>query len=116
MSVPLRQEAGSREAVLSLDLVGNVIRITRFDRVSPRGDHLREVIRMNGVVGSPALQLFESFAEVFQDLVVDEFDLTCRGHDGYQAGNAIDDQPNTLFALAWSHIAITKSKLRSETS
>jgi hypothetical protein len=80
--------------------VVNVIRIPSFDRVLPGGGRLREVIWVDGVAGGPTFQFFESFAEVFQGLIVDEFDLTFRGHDGYQAGNAIDDQANTLFALA----------------
>src|SRR5260370_5971341 len=77
----------------------NIIRIPRFDRVPPGGDRLREVIRVDGVAGTPTFQFFKSLAEVFQNLVVDEFDLTLRRHYCNQAGDAIDDQAKSLFAL-----------------
>jgi hypothetical protein len=46
---------------------------------------------MNGVAGSPTFQFLERLAEVFQDLTVDEFDLTCRVHNGDKGRNAIED-------------------------
>ena len=49
---------------------------------------------MDRIAGSPTLQLFERSAKIFHGLVVDEFNLSVRGHDGYQAGNAVNDQPN----------------------
>src|SRR6267378_6221838 len=85
--------------VSTAQTVVNIIRISRFDRVPPGGDRLRQVIRVDGVAGTPTFQFFKSFAEVFQHLVVDEFDLTFRRHYGYQAGDPIDDQANTLFTL-----------------
>ncbi len=85
--------------VSTAQTVVNIIRIPRFDRVPPGGDRLRQVIRVDGVAGTPTFQFFKSFAEVFQHLVVDEFDLTFRRHYGYQAGDPIDDQANTLFTL-----------------
>ncbi len=77
----------------------NVIGIPGFDRAPPGGDRPREIIWVDGFAGTPAFQFFKSLAEVFQDLVVDEFDLAFRSHYGYQAGDAIDDQANTLFTL-----------------
>jgi len=55
---------------------------------------------MDGFAGSPAFQFFESLAEIFQSLIVDELHLSFRGHDGYDAGNTIDDQAQSLFARA----------------
>ena len=54
---------------------------------------------MHDVARSPAFQFFESSTEVFQGLFVDEFEITFPGPDSYQAGDTIDDQPNTLIAL-----------------
>src|SRR6266403_4226665 len=85
--------------VSTAQTVVNVIGIPGFDRVPPCGDRLREIIRVDGFAGTPTFQFFKSLAEVFQVLVVDEFDLAFRSHYGYQAGDAIDDQANTLFTL-----------------
>jgi len=50
------------------------------------------------VAGTPTFQFFKSLAEVFQDLVVDEFDLTFRAVImATRAGDAIDDQGEESF-------------------
>ncbi len=54
---------------------------------------------MDGFAGSPAFQFFESLAEIFQGLIVDELHLSFRGHDRYDASNPIDHQAQSLFAL-----------------
>jgi hypothetical protein len=54
---------------------------------------------MDGVTGTPTFQFFESPAKIFQGSPVDIFHLSVRSHDGYQAGNAVNDQANTPFAL-----------------
>src|SRR6266403_4824938 len=86
--------------VSTAQTVVNVIGIPGFDRVPPCGDRLREIIWMDGFAGTPTFQFFKSLAEVFQDLVVDEFDSTFPRHYSYQAGDAIDDQAKSLFARA----------------
>ena len=82
------------------ETVINIVGIPCFDRVPPGSDCLRQVVGMDGIPDLPTLQFFESFAEIFKDLVVDEFDLAICSHDGHQAGNAIDDQAKSQFALA----------------
>src|SRR6266852_7289139 len=101
-SVTQRQATRMKPSVRTVSTaqtVVNIIRIPRFDRVPPGGDRLREVIWVDGVARTPTFQFFKSFAEVFQDLVVDEFDLTLRRHYCNQAGDAIDDQAKRLFPL-----------------
>jgi hypothetical protein len=55
---------------------------------------------MNRVAGSPTFQFFERLAEVFQDLTIDDFDLTRRTHDGDKGRNAIDDLTKAEVARA----------------
>ncbi len=77
----------------------NVVGIPGFDRVPPGGDRLRSVIWVDCVAGTPTFQFSNGFAEVFQDLVVDEFDFTFPRHYGHQAGDAIDNQAKRLLTL-----------------
>jgi hypothetical protein len=81
--------------------VVNVVWIPGFHRVSPSGDYLWQIIWVDGIAGAATLQLFESFAEVLQGLVVDERDLTFRSHGGYEAENAINDLKKTLFTVLY---------------
>ena len=53
---------------------------------------------MDDVVGGPTLQFLRRPAEIFQDLAVEELELTRRVHGTHEPGNAIDDQAKTLFA------------------
>jgi hypothetical protein len=76
----------------------NVKRIAGIDGAGPSGDHLREVIWMDSVAGTPSFQFFKGPAKIFQGLAVDMFYLSVRSHDGYQAGNAVSDQASTPVA------------------
>src|SRR6266446_4503519 len=68
------------------------IRLPGFDRVPPRVEQARKVIRMNGVAGGPILQFLSRLAEIFQDLAVEKFHLACRTHGTYKPRNGVDDQ------------------------
>ncbi len=81
------------------DAVLRVIWIAGFDRVSPRGQHARKVIAMNNVRGGPTFQFVKRQAKIIQTLLTDEFEFAFRCHSKNKAGNAIDDQAKTLFAL-----------------
>src|SRR4029077_6436760 len=67
------------------------IRLSGFDRVLPRVDHARKIIRMNGIAGGPILQFLSRLAEIFQDLTVEKFDLACRIQGTHKPRNGIDD-------------------------
>ena len=54
---------------------------------------------MNDVIGSPAFQFVKRLAEIIQDLPIEKFGFTFRCRSMNKAGNAIDDQAKTLFAL-----------------
>src|SRR5260370_1248418 len=53
---------------------------------------------MNGVASGPTLQFLSCFAEVFQHLAIESFDLTCCAHGAHEARNGIDDQAQIEFA------------------
>ena len=63
---------------------------------------------MNRVAGSPTFQFFERLAEVFQDLTIDDFDLTRRTHDGDKGRNAIDDLTKVEVARAQGFLTPTR--------
>src|SRR5215831_20779670 len=67
-----------------------------FDRMSPRGNHTRKIIRVHGVRRAPLLQLLKGFAKVVEDLPVDVLDFTFGRHDGNKAGNSIDNLAKTF--------------------
>src|SRR5580700_1594470 len=57
---------------------------------------------MDGVAGGPILQVLSRFAEIFQELAVEELDLA-RGTQGtHEPGNGVDDQTQAKFAGAQS--------------
>ena len=53
---------------------------------------------MKDVVAGPTPDLLKSFAEIFQILLIDEFDFACRCQSMNKSGNAIDDQAKIEFA------------------
>src|SRR6266436_3647881 len=59
----------------------------------------RKILWMNGVAGPPLFQLFQRPAAVFEDLVIDAFDLTGRGQGCDQAGNTVHDQARLALAF-----------------
>src|SRR5260370_281088 len=69
-----------------------------FDGIPKGSDHAREIVGMNGVAGSPTLQLLSCLAKIFQDLAVEKFDLACRTHGTHERRNAMDDQAQIEFA------------------
>src|SRR5229473_510930 len=88
-------------AIGATDTVRRVISswMPGFDRASPRGQHARKVIGMNNVGGGPTFQFVKRLARIIQALLTDEFEFASRRHSKNEAGNAIDDQAKTLFAL-----------------
>src|ERR1700682_6196532 len=86
-------------AVGTTDTVLRVIRIPGFDRAFPRGQHARKVITMNNVGGAPSFQFVKRHAEIIEALLTDEFELAFGCHSNNKAGNAINDQAKTLFAI-----------------
>ena len=54
---------------------------------------------MHSVAGPPLFQLFQRPAAVFEDLVIDVFDLTGRGQGCDQAGNTVHDQARLALAF-----------------
>ena len=63
-------------------------------------DDVRKVLRVNGVARSPLFQLLQRPSGVFEDLVIDEFELAARGQECDQAWNAVDDQARLALAFA----------------
>ncbi len=76
----------------------NVIGMPGFDRARERGEHAREVIRVNGVGRGPTPHLLSRPAEIFQDLAVEGLDFALRIHGTHKPRNAIDDQAQIKFA------------------
>src|SRR5579863_5132346 len=68
--------------------------------MGPGCNRFGEVVRMDGVARSPTLQFFASSTKILQGLIIDGFYLSVGRHNRYQTGDAIDDQADTLFALA----------------
>src|ERR1700730_9759584 len=77
----------------------NSIRLAGFDRVRPRVNDARKIIRMNGVAGRPVLQVLRRLAEIFQGLPVEQLDLACRVERTHEPRNALDDQPKAFLTL-----------------
>jgi hypothetical protein len=50
----------------------DVICLPRLDGAHPRGEHLRDVVRMTSVADGPASQILERLAEIFKDDLVRE--------------------------------------------
>ena len=61
------------------------------DRLCEDLDDVRKILGMNGVVRPPLLQLLERLAGVFEDLAIDDFDVTGRGQECDQTWNVVDD-------------------------
>src|ERR1700737_3139816 len=89
-------------AIGPTDTMLNFIGMPGFDRASPRGFHPSEIIRMNSI---PTFQFLKSPAQILEELTVDEFDLTHRCHGTNEAGNAVDDQTQTLFTRTQSFLS-----------
>jgi hypothetical protein len=62
---------------------------------------------VDGVGGGPILQFLNRLAEIFQDLAVEELNLTCSIHGTHEPGNAIDNQAKIEFACAQASSART---------
>src|SRR5271155_5867738 len=90
----------TEHAICTAESVLMVVRMPGLDGALPRGYHSREVIWMNDIVGGPSSQLLNRLPEVFQELMVDELDLTCRCLDSDEPGNGVENQPKALFAAA----------------
>src|SRR5258708_11373695 len=92
-------------AVHAIGTTDSVLRVISswvpgFNRVFPRGQHARKVVRMNDVGVGPTFQFFKCLAGIIQALLTDEFEFALRPHSKNKAGNAVDDQAKTLFACA----------------
>src|SRR5580704_4526589 len=87
---PAVDAIGSTATILKLK------RLPSFKRALPGVDRGKNVIRMKSVACRPILQFLGRLSEKLQNLAVDEFDLTSRGHDGNLARNAVDDQAEAL--------------------
>src|SRR6266849_7686354 len=92
-----------------------IMRLPGFDRVPPRVDHARKVMRMDSVAGGPILQFLGRLAEIFQDLAVDKFDLACRTQGTHKPRNGVDDQTKArLTLLARRLVALALNRNRRE--
>src|SRR5229473_3955273 len=78
----------------------HIARLPSFDRPLIGVDHARKVIRMDGVAGGPIPQFLSGLAEIFQDLTVDKFNLTCRIRCRHKSRNAVDDLAQALLIRA----------------
>ena len=70
------------------------------DRAAEDVDDVRQILRMNRVVGPPLLEFLECLAEYWNSLRVDDFDLTSRREQCHQAGNAVDNEARIALAVA----------------
>ena len=57
---------------------------------------MRKVFRVHGAVRAPSLQLLQRLSGVFEDVVIDELDLTARRQERDKARDAVDDQARGL--------------------
>src|SRR5712691_9787847 len=78
-----------------LDLVG----IARRHGLGDDLNDARKILWMHGVADPPLLQLFHRPAAIFEDWVIDAFDLTSRGQGCDQAGNTVHDQARLALAF-----------------
>src|SRR6516165_3433939 len=71
--------------------------LARLDRLSPRPDYARKVVRMNNVVAAPVFQLLLCLAEILLGLAVVKFHLAHCTRRMHVPGNIVDDlQPGEL--------------------
>jgi hypothetical protein len=68
----------------------------------PGCDDSSEAVGVNEVASRPPFQFFWGLTEIFQGLVVDDFDLSVRCEKGYETRNAIDDESKTPLVLTQS--------------
>src|SRR5689334_20999956 len=89
-------------AICAKQTVINIVGVAGLDRMSPCGDRLRKVFRVNYITSGPLLQVFERLAEIFESLPVHEFHFAVRGHGCHQSRNSVEDQAKALLALELS--------------
>src|SRR5882757_1279371 len=69
-----------------------VIWLTRCELCSEDLHHAREILRVNGIVGCPLVELLECLTAVFGEWFVDEVDFTHRCQSSDEPRNAAKDQ------------------------
>src|SRR6516164_1839176 len=97
------ESANLEPAVYAIGTAATVLMVVGmpgFDRTPNGGDRTGKVIRMDDVAGSPTSQFLRRLAQIFQDLPIEELQLARRIHGTHEPGNAIDYQPQIVFALA----------------
>src|SRR5207249_394011 len=68
------------------------VRSSGFDGILKDRERLSAVIWMNGIVGCPtSFHFLERFAEIFQELPIEKFNLTFGTHSAHETGNTIDN-------------------------
>jgi hypothetical protein len=82
--------------------VFNVVEISGFHGMPPPLKDTFEIILVHRSDERRVLQFFERFAEVTEDLLVDEFDLPSGAHRAYQPWNRIHDQAKIQLAFTKS--------------
>src|SRR5262249_48400561 len=85
-------------AIAASDPVLEVVRLPCLDGVLPGGLHARQIGRVNGVRSAPLPQFVKSPPKIIEHLAVHMLDLTGRRHDGYEAGDRLDDEAKALLA------------------
>src|SRR5262249_57072497 len=75
-----------------------VVRTPGRNRTSPRLDDTRAVLF--GDRKGPVLQCVARHSHVVEDRATDEFDVAGGTHGADETGDAVDDQPQALFAAA----------------
>src|SRR5262245_55639585 len=82
-----------------------LVRIPSLEGVHPQGQCARQVVWMNGVVGTPILQFFETFSEVIENLLINEFDFTFGGSRHDETVDAMDHHASPLLTLTQSFLS-----------
>src|SRR5262249_32571164 len=86
-------------AVESPDPRVEIVGLARRDRPGEELGDMREIVDVNGPVRAPMLHLRKALTAILDDLLVDELDLAGARQTGDQAGNGLDDELRSPFAL-----------------
>jgi hypothetical protein len=77
----------------------DVVRTAGGDRLREDPDHIRQIVRVNGVARAPFLQLLERPSRVLEDPAIDELNVAIGGEDRHEAGDAVRRQSRVALTL-----------------
>jgi len=90
----------SIHAVSSAATVVDAVRLARGHRLGECGNHTLEIVGMHGVGHRPVPQFFAGLAEVFENLLAEQLDLSRRVHGHHETRKAFDPTAEVGFDRA----------------